>query len=270
MVGRIQLKKVLAIATLASFFGISLLCVPDGVWAQRTGRNSRQGLPSRRVGGGTRGESDADRAQRASQCSSLVALSPQYLVTTTEASPTIFFCIPPLDRSQSAKLEFTLRDGRDRVVYQTTFAPVTQSGIASLKLATTNNLPELEIARNYHWTLTMTKDGDSQSDRVAQGWIRRVDMKPNLANKLAQATPLERVQLYRQASLWYEAIGELAQLKLSRPNDPEVSEQWTQLLASMNLREIAQVPLIDRTLAPEGDRSVLQGSRSQRADGFKF
>jgi hypothetical protein len=251
MLGRMHLRKFLALATLALLFELSSLCLSEPVWAQQNSRNSNRGLPSRRVGGATRGVSE-----QASQCSSLVALSPQYLVNTTEASPTLFFCIPPIEPSQAVKIEFSLRDAGNRLLYRTTVAPVTRSGIASLTLPTSNSFPELEIDRNYRWMLSLISDG---SNRVAQGWIRRVEMHPNLANKLAQRSPLGRVQLYREARLWYEAIRELAQLKRARPNDPEVFQQWTQLLGSIDLSAIAQAPLLDTNLAPETSQPVLRG-----------
>ncbi|NJO93608.1 MAG: DUF928 domain-containing protein [Hydrococcus sp. RM1_1_31] len=76
-------------------------------------------------------------------------------------------------------------------------------------------------------------------------------MKPTLTDKLAQASPLERVKLYYEARLWYEALKELAQLKRDRPKDSTVSEKWTQMLASVNLNAIAQVPLLDTDFALE-------------------
>jgi hypothetical protein len=82
-------------------------------------------------------------------------------------------------------------------------------------------------------------------------------MTPALADQLTQADALERVKLYRESQLWYEALEELAQLKRSRPDDSKVSQQWTQLLAAMNLSAIAKVPLLDTNLAPQTSQSVL-------------
>ena len=251
MLRRIDLKKILAIATLASLFSLSSLCLPELVWAQRNQRNSNQGLPSRRVGGATRGDNAAERSR---QCSSLVALSPKYLVTTTEASPTLFFCIPPIENSQNVKVDFHLYNANNRSVYQTTFVTATQPGIASLKLPASNEFTELAVNRNYRWTLSLSWDG---GDRIIEGWMRRVQMTPALADQLTQADALERVKLYRESQLWYEALEELAQLKRSHPDDSKVSQQWTQLLAAMNLSAIAKVPLLDTNLAPQTSQSVL-------------
>jgi hypothetical protein len=248
MLERISPKKVLAIATVASLFSLSSLCLPESVWAEQTPKNPNQGLPTRRIGGGTRGGSP-NNDEQARQCSSLVALSPNYLVTTVEASPKLFFCIPSIEQSQATKIEFTLKDRSDRPIYQTNITPVASSGIASLQFPLSSTLKELEINQNYRWNLTIVNEGGDRHEAL-EGWIRRIEMKPTLAEKLAQASPLERVQLYQEARLWYEAIEELAQLKRDRPDDREVSEQWTQLLASMNLDAIAQVPLLDKNLAP--------------------
>jgi hypothetical protein len=256
MLGRTHLRKILAIATLASLFGLSSLGWSEQVRAERGDRKTNLGLPSRRVGGATRG--DADDGASARQCSSLIALNPQYLVTTTKALPTLFFCLPTLVRADRAKIAFSLRDDLNREVYHTTLTPVTQSGIVSLTLPTSTKFKELEIGRNYRWRFSIVADG---SDRVAQGWIQRIPMTSTLTNRLDRASSLERVKLYREAKLWYESLEELAQLKRSQPNNAAVSEQWKQLLSSVNLSAIASVPLLDTSLSPQASSPVLNSMR---------
>jgi Domain of Unknown Function (DUF928) len=252
MLRRIHQKNVLAIAGVTSLFCLSLLCLPELARAQETDRDSNLGLPTRRIGGGTRGESDLDDMKRTQKCSSLVALAPKYLVLTTEATPTLFFCLPPIEQSREAKLELSLYDDNDRLVSQTTSALTGQSGIASLPIPTAEGFQELESDRNYRWHLLLVDEG-TEEERVVEGWIRRVEMKPNLANKLAKASPLERVQLYQQARLWYEALEELAQLKQSNPDDDDVSEQWVELLEGFNLSAIATVPLLTPNITPNSN-----------------
>jgi hypothetical protein len=248
MLGRIHLKKVLAIASATSLFSLFLLCLPELVRAQETGTNSNLGLPTRRIGGGTRGGRNLNDRTLAQQCSSLVALGPKYLVFTTEATPTLFFCLPSIERQGEAQLEFRLYDDDDNLVSQTIITPREQSGIVSLPLPTSEGFKELEGDRNYRWHLSLV-DENKEGERFIEGWIRRIEMKPYLADKLAKASPLERVQLYQQARLWYEALGELVQLKRSNPNDDDVSEQWTELLEGFNLGAIATVPLISYQLS---------------------
>jgi hypothetical protein len=253
MLKRAALQKMVAIATWATLFGLSSLSLPEIVQATQNNKdsNSNQGFPSRRIGGGTRGGSqDRTNSDRAQQCTSLMALAPKQLVITTEAAPTLFFCLPNLDRSQAVTIEFTLKDRRDRTVYQQVLTPISRSGIASLKLPTSETFGELETNHTYRWSFSMAYNERDRHQEV-EGWIRRVTMKPTLANKLAQASPLERVKLFYEARLWYEALNELAQLKRDRPEDTAVAEKWTQMLASVNLNAIAQVPLLTTNFAPE-------------------
>jgi Domain of Unknown Function (DUF928) len=250
MLGRIHLKNVVAIAAATSLFSLSLLGLPELTRAQETDSNSDSnlGLPTRRIGGGTRGENNLNNGHSRQQCSSLVALGPKYLVFTTEATPTLFFCLPPIEQAKEAKLEFSLYDDNDTLVSQTIITPTEQSGIASLPLPTSEGFQELESDRNYRWHLSLVDD-HTEENRVVEGWIRRIEMKPNLANKLAEASPIERVQLYQQARLWYEALDELAQLKRENPGDDDVLEQWTELLEGFNLGAIATVPLLSDRLS---------------------
>ncbi|MCU0535392.1 MAG: DUF928 domain-containing protein [Hydrococcus sp. Prado102] len=254
MLRQIHIKNILAIASATSLFSLSLLCLPALSRGQETDNNSNLGLPTRRIGGGTRGGSHLKDRSAGEQCSSLVALGPKYLVSTTEATPTLFFCLPSIEQPREAKLELSLYDDNDNLVSQTTITPTEQSGIASLPLPTSEGFKELESDRNYRWHLSLVEQG-TKNERVVEGWIRRVEMKPNLADKLAEASPIERVQLYQQARLWYEALEELARLKRSNPDDEDVSEQWTALLEGFNLGAIVQVPLLDPNLPSASSRS---------------
>lgn len=244
----------LRIAAATLLFSLSLLCLPELARSQENDTNSNYGLPTRRIGGGTRGGSNLKDRERSPQCSSLVALGPKYLVFTTEATPTLFFCLPSIAQPQTAKLEFSLYDDDNTLVSQTTLTPTRRSGIASLPLPTSETFKELESDRNYRWHLSLVNEGQ-EKERVIEGWIRRVEMKPNLADKLAQASPIERVQLYQQARLWYEALEELAQLKRENPDDDDISEQWAELLEWFDLGAIVQVPLLDPNLTPVSVRS---------------
>jgi len=253
MLKRTALKKSFAIAIWVLLFGLSSFLLPEIVQAKQNNKdsNANQGFPSRRIGGGTRGgDNQPSRDNRAQQCSSLMALAPKQLVFTTEATPTLFFCLPSLEQSQAITLKFTLYDRGTRAIYEKSLTPLARSGIASLEIPTSQTFSELEMNRTYRWKFSIAERKGDRHQEV-EGWIRRVAMQPSLTNKLARASALERVKLYYEARLWYEALNELAQLKRDRPEDSVINEKWTQMLASVNLNTIAQVPLLNANLALE-------------------
>ena len=49
--------------------------------------------------------------------------------------------------------------------------------------------------------------------------------------------------VYSESGYWFEALENLAELKLSQPNNSEINTAWKDLLVSVGLGHIAQAPL---------------------------
>ena len=69
-------------------------------------------------------------------------------------------------------------------------------------------------------------------------------MTPTLASELEKAAPKDRPSIYANAGLWYDTVTSLVQLREANPNDPQLAEDWTDLLQSIGLDAIAQAPLV--------------------------
>ena len=111
-------------------------------------------------------------------------------------------------------------------------------GIMSLSLPAFANLSPLEIGQEYRWRVALVCDPvDRSHDIKAEGWIRRVELNPTLAQSVQQATALERVALFANASpkLWYETLGTLVELRRNYPNDTDLTQAWNKLLNSVRL-----------------------------------
>jgi hypothetical protein len=80
---------------------------------------------------------------------------------------------------------------------------------------------------------------DRSKDIVAEGWIERVEPDRNLALRVRQATPQERVALYADAGLWYEALATLVEVRRDRPNDKDLAEAWKTLFDSVELEIVS-------------------------------
>lgn len=201
-------------------------------------KQSREGFPGRRIGGGSRGGCPFG-AKR------LTAIVPENnLGLTVAAYPTFFFYIPQTPTPQA--VEFVLLDDNDRQVYQTKFMTTGDSGIVHLSLPDQAGLPPLAIGKDYHWYFSMLCNPANRAyDVFVEGWIQRVEPNAVLASKLEKASSLERADLYASAGLWHEALVTLAELRRDRPYDSAIAANWTKLLQFVGLDTIAQEPLID-------------------------
>jgi hypothetical protein len=213
------------------------------------------GQPVNTVSGGTRGGCNQGEAPP-------IALVPDSKIGTTIAEyPTVFWYMPPTSASAA---EFLLRDAKDNDVYRVRYAlaqsalPDRQAsafpqamgvegtpGLMSLSLPAFANLSPLEIGQDYYWVLALICSPiDRSGEPSAEGWIRRVEPNPNLALRVNQATPEERVALYADARLWYDTVNTLVELRRDRPNNNDLADAWNKLLNSAGLGTIAKKQVV--------------------------
>jgi hypothetical protein len=235
---------------LTGIFLASLLTLSGGFTEQVLAqKQSREGFPGRRIGGGSRGGCPFG-AKR------LTALVPENnLGLTVAASPTFFFYIPQTPTPQT--VEFVLLDDNDRQVYKTAFMTTGASETIHLSLPASKALPPLAIGKNYHWYFSMLCNPANRAyDVFVEGWIKRVEPNPLLAIKLEKASLQQRAALYASAGLWHEALVTLAQLRRDRPNDSAIAANWTKLLQFVGLDTIAQEPFSPSPIPPLSPSSL--------------
>ena len=104
----------------------------------------------------------------------------------------------------------------------------------------------LNAGETYTWkvTLDLPPDLESETPYILAGQIERFEPTNTFTEELARATPEQKVELYAQSSLWYDALKELADLRLAYPNNPRLVTEWVELLTSVGLDEIAEKPLL--------------------------
>ena len=160
---------------------------------------------------------------------------------TVNEHPTFWFYVPYSPASLH-HVEFVLQDGEDDV-YRTLVTLPQTPGIVSLRLPST--LKPLEIGRNYHWFLKtyFALQKPSAPDYV-DGWVQRVALSPIVTARLKATTPQERVALYANNGIWYDALTVLAELRLVHPEDATLKVEWNDLLHSIGLTAIAPKPLV--------------------------
>jgi hypothetical protein len=155
-----------------------------------------------------------------------------------------------MPKTEASEMEFVLKEAGNQVYsvkysldnYKETTDGITKQfavgspGIMSFTVPTATGIPPMAIGKVYQWELTVMCDSLEKSASILmKGDIKRVEPNPTLARRLQQATPEERVTLYTQENLWYNAVATLVELGRDRPNDPKLAATWDQLLKSQGL-----------------------------------
>lgn len=159
------------------------------------------------------------------------------------AQPTFFFYVPV---SLNKTVEFELADSNDNTIYQKSFTMIVdRPGIISLSPGTVSRPLPLEIGKNYHWYLTIKCDAnDNSGDIIISGWLSRVALAPELASQLEKSSLTDRLNIYYQEALWYEALSTIAQLRYDGSRDAVFSQKWQEILNAVKLGPIATKPLV--------------------------
>ncbi len=162
--------------------------------------------------------------------------------TLTE-HPTFWFYIPYKTSSVSSG-NFSIEDQQGNTLYQTSVRLPTTPGFVSVSIPTTEK--PLEQNKQYRWTFTLSCASQETSEPPNQeiserpnvshtGMVQRVDM-PALESQLKTATLEERIKLYVENGIWYDAPTDLAKSK----NFPQ---DWLNLLRAIGLEQLAQEPI---------------------------
>lgn len=187
-----------------------------------------RGAPAGRIGGGTRGVTVGLLVS---------ALVPDHVGQTASEQPTVYWY---LTRDASDTVEVTLIDQvGTRPLLEHRLPPPVRAGIHGLRLA--DHGVRLVPGTTYQWSVAIVRDAERRSrDVLAVGFIERVALPTALGQRLAQAPPAERVSMYADAGLWYDAISLLSERIEAAPNDADLRRQRAALLEQVGLRQAAE------------------------------
>jgi len=161
-----------------------------------------------------------DRTCEANSSARLTALVPfSHVGETISGHPTFTWFVP--DRT-SRPLQFRLFTRTGQLLYKTDME--SQPGIMSVALPP--NLPQLSIGQSYQWQVVLVCDRNIPSmNVVATAEIQVVQPAEALQTQLAAAqTPEQRIDLYAEAGLWYDAIAEARKASETSQNQTPVLE----------------------------------------------
>ncbi|NER32277.1 MAG: DUF928 domain-containing protein [Symploca sp. SIO1C4] len=167
---------------------------------------------------------------------------------TSSPYPSFWFHIPYVSQEVSY-IEFALQDPQlSKTIYRTAVKLTDKPGIIQI------NLPQqeqysLEVEKDYYWDFIVycapnQPHQTEQPDVVLQGWIRRVAVNAPLKNQLESVKPQEYIA-YIDNDLLYDAVTNLAALRLANPENPQLHNDWTKLLSLLGWEELASEPLVD-------------------------
>ncbi len=166
---------------------------------------------------------------------------------TTEEYPTFWFYVP-YKKSTIHSIEFVLKDESSKLsqsLFRTIVTIPEIPGIISIPLSATT--PSLQVDKMYHWFFKIKIICNPQQPperEYVEGWVQRVNLNPKLVDNSKQATPQQQVKLYAENGIWYDALTTLAELRLTKPQDPTLAVEWMNLLKSVDLENLAKQPLL--------------------------
>ncbi|MEH2165232.1 MAG: DUF928 domain-containing protein [Nostoc sp.] len=162
---------------------------------------------------------------------------------TTLERPTFWFYIPYTKDLSNSSAEFSLQDSAENDVYRNAIALPSKPSIISISLPSTASL---KVNKTYRWYLKVRCMQDTASIPVyVEGDIKRINLDSRVMQQLeATNAPRQKIIIYAEKGIWFDALNMLAQIHISNYNDASVQQDWQSLLQSINLDNIATVPLV--------------------------
>ncbi|XGW00171.1 MAG: DUF928 domain-containing protein [Leptolyngbya sp. BL-A-14] len=171
----------------------------------------------------------------------LIALLPQNFYGTTVSEHPSFLVYFPASNAEEAV--FSLKDEAGSTQYQMTVPVAGKAGVVAVTLPA--NAPALEVGKNYHWFLALRVNGElSPATPYVDGWVQRVQPNAELATAMQQKDALKRATALGKNGVWYDCVATLASLHSSQPSNATLTQQWSELLSSVGLKEIKTVPVL--------------------------
>lgn len=137
----------------------------------------------------------------------MTALAPQaYLGQTTSTHPTFAWFVPDKDHKEIKFYLYELSGSQERLVVHRASM---QSKPGLMQYTLPQNQMALQVGRQYRWRAAIICDPKRPSNiRMAQADFEVIAVPSPLKQQLATVRdPLQRVNLFAESGLWYDAFG---------------------------------------------------------------
>jgi hypothetical protein len=160
---------------------------------------------------------------------------------TISERPTIYLLTPKVDKS-TIYLRIDDESGlTTKRIYRNGFSINNESGIVAFKIP--DDAPSLEVNKKYK--LQFDIEYKVEGNKTVYAYIKRVLPSPKLVEQLKTTTkPIEVAALYAQEGLWFETLQTLAEAQRTVPQNPEITEEWLELLKSAKINRALSFPLV--------------------------
>lgn len=200
--------------------------------------------PKSGAGGASRGDSvnptskNINPQSTGTSVAAILPILPQtFFGTTVSEYPNIFTYLPD---SNATEAIFSLKDSTGKTLHQLTIPVSGQAEVVSVQVPTT-----LEIDRDYQWFLALKINGQlSPRTPYVSGWIQRIQPNAELLQAMQQQGGLEQATAFCKNGVWYDCMVSLAKLRAEQPKNETLDRHWSELLASVQLKEIDKAPIV--------------------------
>lgn len=157
---------------------------------------------------------------------------------TTLDRPILFVYVPAMAAST---VQFTIRptSGRAKDLQNLTVKTTGSEGFVGIELP---NNAKLEVGQQYKWSMAIPCSPDEidvTKTVIIEGLVKRIQ-----APTIASTSPEERAAIYAEQGIWQDALSTIAQLRLQRPKDVSLTEDWSNLMISAGMTQFAKAPII--------------------------
>ncbi len=199
-----------------------------------------KGAPGGRDNGSTRDPSCPKLVDQ-----KLTALTPATNIGLTISERPTFWLFIPYQTMPTSYVKLELEDEQNNVKYQQSLQLNKTPGIVKITLPA--NSPPLEVDKPYHWILTFVCNPENNKEDLAvNGYVQRIPLEPNISQQLDAVKNIrERVMIYAENGVWFDALNELANARISNPDNELINTDWAELLGAVQLKELATQPLIN-------------------------
>lgn len=242
--------KYLKISCIISCSIVNLISLPPKVLANNLTQLNQQILSLRQKGSGFEGDGrsgdrtgGADRGNCPAVKPPLTALIPISNFGKTLAERPTFWFFVPYSNQQVKAGEFVLQDREGNDIVRTSFKLPNQPGFVSFTIPT--NASSLEINKDYRWYFNLYCDVKKLSSPITvEGWIQRIQMSLEIQSQI-NTNQSSKYVVYEQNGIWFDAIANLAELRIKNPQNSTFNEAWNRLFQTkgVELELPNQVPV---------------------------
>ncbi len=192
--------------------------------------------PPKAAATGTRIDGDGASRGSGDKLPSLYVLAPNHTALTTREQPSLFWY-----QTGPAKTRFELtltEPKKPKPLLKVASDKSEQPGIHRISLEKQGVMLKPGVA--YKWTIAWVPDPANRSqDVIASGTIQRVEPDAALKAGLADAKGFDKVALYAQNGIWYDALESLSNEIDAAPKNKDLRAQRAALLDQAGLKEAA-------------------------------